>query len=1008
MVRRVAPLHTAEGDVFASERDVFASENQSPIKYILAGGPGPIAIEESLEVLDLGNTSAEAYAEINPEGKATDVVFEFVSDADFQEDVGEGGNGFEGDGVKSSDPESLVIPPGKEFRANAIEFTLGCAEPTEEAIANGECLIPSTTYHWRALATNADGAGETVVGPSFKTKEPLEATLFATGVDTTTATVNALVNPLGIPTTGFFEYVDQQSFEADVAEGGDGYAEATRAPAVADLDFGSGSEEVRRSTVLFPLTPHTVYRYRLVAENDLIEVPLHLRRLTFTTFAEQSKEPCPQNEAFRTGRLRTAPRLPRLRDGQPARQRERRYRGAGNPPGGGEPERQLGREAHLRLDPRLWRCPVGALHLAVPGAARPRGRAGGRHGISPPQSHLIKGAIDLDFEFRAFSDDLCQGWITPMAEPPLAPGAEPGNRNLYRRDDRLCGPEKYTAFSPGKPERLNHRFILEPNGVSADGTVAALAANDTFEGSGAPGQPSGCSETNTTACNLRLYVHGEGQEGPPRFACVLPGGAPHTGSCLGGSFAPGSIFGRARSSLLTGAFSDDGSRLYWTAAEGEGKIYLRENPLGEGPECSGPGTPCSYPVSADGEAEAGTTASLFMAGAADGSLAYYLTVLTGGIQTGKAHLFAYDFGAKESTKVAGEVIGVLGASEDASRIYFVSGEVLDSEENQFGAKAAAGKPNLYLHEAGAGSRFIGTLDAKDVKPFPLIAGTTTATSISPMRHNARVSPGGMHVAFMSTAQLTDYENLEAKEEVPVNEVYLYDADADELLCASCNPSGARPEGENIGSSVNPSWIAARITGYQSSLYAARNLADSGERLYFESIDPLVPRDTNGRLDVYQWEREGTGGCDGQSAGFSPAAKGCIDLISSGQSKRHALFLDASNSGNDVFFTTLSSLLPEDYGLVDAYDARVGGGFPSPPPPALECEGETCRSPAAAPEFQTPASAGFKGPSDPRPAARKRSSRCAKGSRRVRRGGKSRCVKKAKQRKRAASKRRAKR
>ena len=39
----------------------------------------------------------------------------------------------------------------------------------------------------------------------------------------------------------------------------------------------------------------------------------------------------------------------------------------------------------------------------------------------------------------------------------------------------------------------------------------------------------------------------------------------------------------------------------------------------------------------------------------------------------------------------------------------------------------------------------------------------------------------------------------------------------------------------------------------SSFYVQRNLSESGGRLFFQSPDALVPADSNGRLDVYEWE-----------------------------------------------------------------------------------------------------------------------------------------------------------
>src|SRR5262249_46878947 len=127
--------------------------------------------------------------------------------------------------------------------------------------------------------------------------------------------------------------------------------------------------------------------------------------------------------------------------------------------------------------------------------------------------------------FRAFSDDLCEGWIEPLAEPVLASGGVPGYYNFYRRTDNLCGAESYEAVTNAKPQNFaehNTSYRIELQGISADGKVAAFAANDSLEGTGAPG-----------AQQVELYVSGEG-EGPPRFVCVLPGGAPSAGPCSAG------------------------------------------------------------------------------------------------------------------------------------------------------------------------------------------------------------------------------------------------------------------------------------------------------------------------------------------------------------------------------------------------------------------------------------------------------------------------------------------
>ena len=177
---------------------------------------------------------------------------------------------------------------------------------------------------------------------------------------------------------------------------------------------------------------------------------------------------------------------------------------------------------------------------------------------------------------------------------------------------------------------------------------------------------------------------------------------------------------------------------------------------------------------------------------------------------------------------------------------------------------------------------------------------------------------------MSSGQPTGYDNSDRVSGKADAEVYRYDATANggagELLCASCNPSGARPVGRDLIAGPFEFWVASQLPGWENNLYAPRALSEDGQRLYFESTDALTPRDTNGITDVYQWEALGAGGCEEDTPSFSPTNGGCVDLVSSGQSAKAARFHDASPNGQDVFFSTLESLVGQDYGLIDIYDA----------------------------------------------------------------------------------------
>ena len=980
----LAVFHSLQGDVFGSE------EGSEGIKYLSIPPPGPLVAKVE-EVLSIGNVRAKVRAEFNPEGKASEAVFEFVDDTSFQQD------GFEGPNTKTI---TKPIPTGKGFfRANAVEAILGCEAATQEAIDNGECLIPSTLYHWRVDASNADGGGEPPVeGQNFTTAPPVQMEVFATAVAADTATLNAQVNPLGIPTTGFFEYVDRQSFEVS------GFATAVKIPDVdaseAEYDFGSGEAPVKRS-VTVPLQPGTTYRYRLSARNAFF-TGLHSEEKTFTTFAEPEPQPCP-NDEFRSG---TAALLPDCRAWEMVSPLDK---------AGGDII--VLAETTTREPTVLQQAAVSGDRLAY-GSYRSfgdalsasfttqyiaaRGPQGWQsHGIDPAHGRpLQNGVQEIDSELRAFSEDLCEAWEVPLFDPPLAEGAIPGYRNLYRRTDELCGEESYEAITTAKPQDLDGvDYKVELQGLPTDSQITVFAAADGLEGSGAPPAPEG---------KLQLYVKGPGLD-PPRFACILPGGAVSTNPCSAGA-GPPAAFGKTRLANVTNALSGDGSRLYWTDSGAQGEVYLRENPLAEGTECAGPGTPCTVPVSEAGEALSGTTVSQFWTAGEDGSAAIYTTGILG---NGSADLYRYTASNEGTQLVAADVFGFVGASNDAERVYFASGEVIaGAGQNSEGDEAQAGEPNLYLYDAGADSyRFVATLSKADVELEPLGQERSSASALWPVRRSSRVAKDGMSAAFMSAAPITGYDNTDAKSPVPCGEpggicdaeVFVYDAGPEELICASCNPSGSRPAGRDINSAEPglPFWIAARLTVRETTLKAPELLSADGDRLFFESQDALTARDTNARLDVYQWERAGRGGCDEEDPTFSPQNGGCIDLISSGRSSRDSLFVDASPDGDDVFFNTLSSLVPQDYGLFDIYDARVGGGLPPPPAPERECEGESCQTSAPTPTFGAPATATYQGPGDLKEAKPKpRPTACPKGKRRTGKGAKSRCIRKRNQRRAA--------
>ncbi len=902
--------------------DVFFSRLEGGIDYVSAPPPGPVVPALSVEVPVIGSVKATAVAEVNPEGKATQVHFEYLTEQAYDEQ----GESFTGGATKSTS----TIPLGAEgFALKTTEAVLGCPNPAKEAAEPlNKCLLPETTYRFRVVATNPDGEGEgTVEGPPFTTKKSIEVgDIYATEVGTDTARLNAEVNPFGVPATGYFEYVEEDAFQES------GFATASKVPDVDNegvpLDFGSGEAFVTRSVSIYPLEPGTTYHYRIVADNPLID-PIAGETKTLQTFEPLQAEPCPQNEASRIG---PGALLPDCRAYEMVSPLDKAGVDIRVLPSSVSP---FSTELIEQSSPSGQRLAYGSARAFGDAASAPvtsqyiaqriAGQEWRTHGINPPRGRAILSAVQqFRTEFQAFSPDLCEAWIAPFADPPLTEAAVAGFVNLYRRSDRLCGEERYEALAP--PFAPSEGIFPELLGVSADGSQAIF-------------HTKGKLTANATAGQRQLYESVQNEA--LRLVCVLPDGKAHKAGCTAGSTEGGQTL-----ATLKGAISSDGERIFWSdKARGEGRLYVRI------------GGSQTLAVSKVGEEAAGTAgSSWFWGAAADGSRVIFTTSLTG---TSVFNLYGFDVDGEETTLLAKRVRGVMGLSADASRVYFVSEDVLASG-------ATEGKPNLYLQDEsteGGGTEFVATLASADLE------GAVDQEASS---HTSRISHDGTHAIFASTAPLTGYDNDHASGGIPTAEIYRYDAEADELICASCNPSGARPAGR------------ATIPPFQTGMHAARVLSEDGSRLYFESEDTLVARDTNGRKDVYQWEEEGTGGCDEADAGFSAPSGGCIELISSGQSELDSRFVESSPSGDDVFLATASSLLPQDQGLVDIYDARVGGGLPIPAPRAPTCEGEACQSVPAAPDDPTPASSAFRGAGNVVEGVKPR---CAKGK--VRRKG--RCV-----------------
>jgi hypothetical protein len=342
-------------------------------------------------------------------------------------------------------------------------------------------------------------------------------------------------------------------------------------------------------------------------------------------------------------------------------------------------------------------------------------------------------------------------------------------------------------------------------------------------------------------------------------------------------------------------------------------------------------------------------------------------------------LLRFDALSEEVTEfnASGTAVPV-NVSADGSTAYFASTAVLTGEPNPNGAKAQAGEENLYRSEEGQIS-FVGTVTEGDMvtrrspsnEPIEGL-GLWTAV-VGPGRLAAdpsRTNPDGNTFLFESRAVLDGYDSEGQAE------VYRYDFATDTLDCISCNPTLAPATSAASLQSISPQPFEPEpLTSYG----LAGNLSSGGRRAFFQSEEALVPADTDGLQDVYEWEAQGVGSCG--------RAGGCVYLVSSGHSQRIDYLYGASDSGEDVFFRTSDILLPADLEETPSiYDARVNGGFAEPE--EEECVGEGCR-PGVGPAPAPPSLASqASGPSGNVPAKR-----CPKGKHKAKRHGKTVCIKK---------------
>jgi hypothetical protein len=620
--------------------------------------------------------------------------------------------------------------------------------------------------------------------------------------------------------------------------------------------------------------------------------------------------------------------------------------------------------------------------------------------LTPPYSS-DETNTNVPFEELMFTSDLSKGLLRGELTP-LTSDSPSGYINLYIAD---TSSNTYQAVTTGVPPGLRpyeqQESEFEPRTVGFSSDLSHVV----FQEYGFEGLTPEASPDHT-----HVYEWSGGH-------LVLVDVAPE-GKTLSAEDRAGSPGSNPRSGDVWHAVSSDGSRVFFTGGEGEGgktggQVYVREtNDVRTVEVSASQKTNGSGPSGTDPN---GPKPARYWDANAGGSKVFFTSSseLTNDANTGPAdnaaNLYEYDLETGLLTDLtvdvnAGDVngaavLGLVNAGEDGAYVYFVA-------EGRLAAGAVSEQPNLYLYHDGkvgyittlgkAGERSGGGEErGGDSEDW----GGSEQGERGPGAHTARVTPDGTRLAFESELSLTGYNNVPVEPENcrgfaegkfgprPCKEVYLYDVRTG-LTCVSCDPDGSAPVGPaRLGGHEE---LAEGALASPSPFYLPRNLSGEGmtDRLFFESPDPLVVHDSNGRQDVYEYE------------------DGHVNPISNVAGNFESFFLEADSSGNNVFIGTADQLLPEDEDQrIDIYDVKTVGGFPVLARLPVCNNGDSCKPPVSPQPgiFGAPASATFSGAGNvvPTPAvkatvkpkikAKAKAKRCKKGF--LSKRGK--CVKKAK-------------
>jgi hypothetical protein len=848
------------------------------------------------------STSAQLNGRVNPRNSPTTYHFQYVTEADFN------ASGF-------ANATSTPVAPANPVRDEV---------QTIQLFRGGES---GATFTSGTFALGFEGL-ETVPLPYNASAEEVEVALEALST----------VGPGNVSVAGGFPFYYRVTFTGALADRNVDplvcYAENLHKPGaqcltktVSDGVATDAAKPVSVSADLAGLSPAATYRYRLIADNAAGEATS--QDASFAT--EASTQPCAN---ARSGFSAVLPDCRAYEMVSPVEKRGADVIGVPLRTRSSSDGEAVSYGAVTSFGDSAGSSTAGVDYMSVRG---PDGWL--THPLSPFQTPTPQATGFSSSQFTGeFSGDLEEGIFRGLTPVPGTGGDNvAGVANLYLASGMRSGAPHFQLLSdaaapvPAVSEETSPHIAFA--GASADFKHVVFETHD----------------------NLTPYAGGQGEKayewtgGEERLVGILPDDACVAPPCVApestiGAGALLGSYGETTYTNLAHAISEDGSRIFFTAGSSlkrwSGGGGIAGN-LGNSVGFAG-----SLYVRIDGQSTVqidaserstpdpnGPGRSHFLMATPDGKTVLFLSLeelVNADTDGSGVSLYRYEADAPAGHRLslvdtAGVLVyHIIAMTPDAGYMYFLGGPQGD----------------VYVKHGSDVHRIaLGIVSPLTNNNFGQFGSDPTLQS---NWDEARMSADGRRLLFGSNED----QGLYAPFNPEATELYLYDYASDRLTCASCGENGTSLSSPASFNGNRWQFIDHGAPGYSAGIYNNTPLSSDGRYVFFSTRDSLVAGDTNGHLDAYSYDVE----------------TGKLHLISSGECNCDSLFLTASSSGRDVFFSTHQSLVRADVdNLSDIYDARIGGGIAVQNAVApAECQGDACQAPPSAPFDVTPASVAFSG------------------------------------------------